>query len=274
VLSPDGAGTMNVKPSGVSATGHTTLKFAYSPGPGGMSDGTVTIDVPASWSPASLTPSEAGYVTADSGTVSVAGGDIQVSGLTLFGGSLRLQYGSRAGGGPGALVPAAAGPQTFTVQQQSSAGGTLTPLSASPDVTVYAPDGSGTFTTPTLTVTHGSAGNTITFTYTAAIGGISNGAVVLRVPGGWSVPSVNGAEAGYTTATAGTVAVSGRTLSVKGLSLAAGNTFSITYGSQALAGPGATAPATIGPQTWTVKDRSTSEGTLTPLVPQPVITIS
>jgi hypothetical protein len=274
VLSLDGAGTMNVKPSGASATGHTTLKFAYSPAPGGMWEGTVTIDVPASWSPASTNPTDPGYVTAGSGTVSVVGGDIQISGLTLFGGSLRLQYGSRAGGGPGALVPATPGPQTFAVQQRSSAGGTLTPLSASPDVTVYAPDGSGTFTTPTLTVTHSSTDNTITFTYTVEIGGISNGAVVLRVPGGWSVPSVNGADPGYTTATAGSVAVSGRTLSVKGLSLAAGNTFSITYGSQALAGPGATAPATTGPQTWTVKERSTSEGVLTPLVPQPVITIS
>ena len=48
-------------------------------------------------------------------------------------------------------------------------------------------------------------GRTITFTYTAATGGINNGSVTLVVPAGWSAPSTTGANAGYTTASSGTV---------------------------------------------------------------------
>ena len=46
-------------------------------------------------------------------------------------------------------------------------------------------------------------GRTITFTYTAATGGINNGSVTLVVPAGWSAPSTTGANAGYSTSSAG-----------------------------------------------------------------------
>ena len=52
-----------------------------------------------------------------------------------------------------------------------------------------AADGSGTLTTPTTNVSASQTGHTLTFTYTAATGGMLNGTVTLVVPGGWSAPS-------------------------------------------------------------------------------------
>ena len=70
-----------------------------------------------------------------------------------------------------------------------------------------AADGSGTLTTPTSSVVSQSTGNTITFTYTAATGGMRNGQVTIVVPTGWTAPSITGANAGYTTSSTGTVGV-------------------------------------------------------------------
>ena len=70
-------------------------------------------------------------------------------------------------------------------------------------------DGSGTLTTPTGSVNSAQTGRTITFTYTAATGGISNGSVTLVVPAGWNAPSTTGANAGYSTSSSGTLTVAG-----------------------------------------------------------------
>ena len=59
-------------------------------------------------------------------------------------------------------------------------------------LSVYAADGTGTLTlaTPT-TFAASSTANTLTFTYTAVTGGISNGAVSFAVPTGWSAPTTH-----------------------------------------------------------------------------------
>ena len=101
-------------------------------------------------------------------------------------------------------------------------------------------------------------GRTITFTYTAATGGINNGSVTLVVPAGWSAPSTTGANAGYTTASAGTVSVASQTITVSSLTLAGGATFTITYGDTSSGGPGATATSSTGAQTWQAQEKSTS----------------
>ena len=72
-----------------------------------------------------------------------------------------------------------------------------------------AANGTGTMTTKTTSVTYGSTGHVITFTYTAATGGVSDGGVHLTVPAGWSTPSTTGTSAGYTTASTGTVSIDG-----------------------------------------------------------------
>jgi hypothetical protein len=136
-----------------------------------------------------------------------------------------------------------------------------------------AANGTGTMTTKTTSVSFGSTGHTIIFTYTAATGGVSAGGVHLTVPNGWSAPSTTGTSAGYTTASTGAVSLDGQTIVVLGVSLAAGAKLTITYGSRASGGPGATATTSIGAATWTATEKSTSSGTETTLAKSPVITV-
>src|SRR5207248_8918660 len=129
-------------------------------------------------------------------------------------------YGDTSGGGAGATATSSTSAQTWQAKEKSISGGSLTNLGSSPSITVNAADGSGTLTTPTANVGNGSTGNTIVLTYTAAAGGLSNGSITLDVPTGWSAPSTAGANAGYTTASTGTVSVSGQTITVSSLTLA------------------------------------------------------
>ncbi len=137
-----------------------------------------------------------------------------------------------------------------------------------------AANGTGTLTTKTSSVTYGSTGHTITFTYTAASGGVSGGGVHVTVPSGWSPPSTTGTAAGYTTASTGTVSISGQTIIVLGVTLASGATLAINYGARGSKGPGATATQSVGPQTWTATEKSTTGGTETNLAKSPVITVT
>src|SRR6266545_2605786 len=114
-------------------------------------------------------------------------------------------------------------------------------------------DGSGTMASSVSNVSASQTGRTITFTYTAASGGMLNGSVTLAVPSGWSAPSTTGSAAGYSTASTGTLSVAGSTITVSSLTLAGGATMTITYGSTAGGGPGATATSSTGAQTWTAQ---------------------
>src|SRR5207245_11591349 len=91
-----------------------------------------------------------------------------------------------------------------------------------------APDGSGTLTSGTSSVLAATSGNTITFTYTAATGGTSNGAVTVDVPSGWTPPQTS-AGAGQVTSSTGRVSVSGPQATAGSITLAAGTTATITY---------------------------------------------
>src|SRR5947209_6417330 len=199
------SGTTNVS---AGQTGRT-ITFTYTAAAGGVSNGSVTLAVPSGWSAPSTTGSNAGYTTASSGTVTVSGQTITISSLTIGGGStFTVTYGSTASGGPGATATSSTGAQTWTTQEKSTANGSLTDIASQPSITVYAADGAGTMSSGTSTVAVGSTGNTITLTYTAAAGGVSNGTVTLVVPSGWSAPSTTGSNAGYTTASTGTVSAS------------------------------------------------------------------
>jgi len=128
---------------------------------------------------------------------------------------------------------------SFTVQTSSDL------VSVSPPTPVaigVAPNGSGTIVVSPTAVGVASTGNTLVFTYTAATGGVASGSLTVTVPSGWSVPSTSGLAPGYTTSTCGTVSVVGSTIQVTGVSLASGGVCTITYGSTAAGGPGATAP--------------------------------
>ena len=275
VYAADGSGSLTTPTTSVvaSQTGRT-LTFTYTVAAGGISNGSVTLVVPAGWSAPSTTGANAGDSTSSSGTLAAAGQTITVSSLTLAGGNtFTITYGSTAGGGPGATATSSTGAQTWQAQEKSTASGSLANLGASPSVTVYAADGSGTLTTPTTSVPFASTGNSLTFTYTAAAGGISNGSVTLVVPAGWNAPSTTGANGGYSTSSAGSLSVAGQTITVSSLTLAGGNTFTITYGSTAGGGPGATAPSTAGAQTWQAQEKSISTSSLANLASSPSVTV-
>src|SRR6185503_1820296 len=141
-----------------------------------------------------------------------------------------ITYGAKSSGGPGASAPAAAGPQSWQAQSRASAAGTLQPLASSPAVVVLSPDGSGTISPLPATVAKGSAGNTISFTYTAATGGMQNGSITLAVPGGWSAPSTTSTDPAFSTASTGSLTVSGSTITVAGINLNGADTMTSTYG--------------------------------------------
>ncbi len=165
-------------------------------------------------------------------------------------------------------VALAAGENTIRVAVTSQAGTTKTYT-----ITVQAaPDGSGTLSVPVSGVPAGSTGHTLAFTYTTA-GGMDDGALAIDVPEGWSPPSTSPGDPGYTTAGVGTVAVSGRTITVTGLTLAPGEAVTVTYGDKSGGGPGAAAPTAAGAQTWQARSRVTGDGTLVALSGPPVITV-
>ncbi|HEY8792950.1 MAG TPA: hypothetical protein VIL96_08715, partial [Gaiellaceae bacterium] len=231
-LAADGAGTLTTPTTNVSAsqTGNT-ITFTYTAAAGGMNNGSITLVVPAGWTAPSITANNAGYTTSSAGTLAVASQTITVSSLTLAGGAtMTITYGDKSSGGPGATATASTGAQTWQAQQKARSTGTLTNLGSSPSITVNAANGSGTLTTPTTNVSASQTGRTITFTYTAATGGINNGSVTLVVPAGWSAPSTTVGTAGYSTSTAGTLAAAAQTITVSSLTLAGGATFTITYG--------------------------------------------
>ena len=123
-------------------------------------------------------------------------------------------------------------------------------------------------------VVHASKNHTLVFTYTAGTGGISGGAIAVTVPSGWSGPSTSTSAAGYATASAGTVSIQSRTIVVSGLTLAANATVTITYGSKAHGGPGATATSSTGKQTWPASEHSLAGSALVALASSPAITVT
>ncbi|HYF81133.1 MAG TPA: hypothetical protein VD973_28805, partial [Symbiobacteriaceae bacterium] len=253
VYAPDGSGTLALPATNVSA-GQTglTLPFTYTAATGGLNNGTVTLTVPSGWTPPSTTATAAGYVTASTGTVTVTGQTIRVDGVTLnAGATMTITYSA-------ATASATPGTASFAGQSKATAGGTLTNLSAPASATVYAADGSGALTLPETNLSAGQGGRTLTFTYTAAAGGMKSGAVTLTVPAGWTPPSTTSTAPGYTTASAGTVTVTGQTIKVDGVTLAAGGTLTITYSA-------ATASTTPGAAAFTGQSKATAGGTLKPL---------
>src|SRR5215831_2126474 len=64
-------------------------------------------------------------------------------------------------------------------------------------------DGTGTMTVSPTYVINNSTGNFLTFTYTAAAGGLSAGDIDLTVPAGWTAPDANGFNPGGTNALCG-----------------------------------------------------------------------
>ena len=275
VYANDGSGTLTAGTANVSAsqTGNT-IAFTYTAAAGGLSGGTITLVVPAGWSAPSISAVAAGYTTSTAGTVAVAAQTITVSALTLAGGgTATITYGSKAGGGAGATATATTGVQTWQGQERSTAAGVLTNLASSPSITINAANGTGTLTVLPANVGNGSTGNTLTFTYTAAAGGMSNGNVTVTAPAGWSAPSTTTSASGYTTASTGVVSAAGQTITVSGVTLAGAATATIVYGSTSGGGSGATAGTTAGANAFQTQQRSTAGGVLANIGASPSVNV-
>ena len=279
--SPDGSGTMTVSPTSTPAGAPATLTFTYTATTGGTSNGKLSVTVPTGWTAPSATAGQPGYTTASTGAVSVSNRTITVAGVSLpSGGTATVVYGS-GGGSQAATSSTTIGSHAFAVAEQSTATGVMTPLSGSqPTVTTTASsDGAGTVTASPASVPGGSP-TTVTFTYTAASGGMAGGQLDLVVPAAWTAPSAVAGTAGYVTASAGVVSVSGRTVSVGGLTLATASTVTLSYGSGGGANS-AVSPQAFGTSAFTGATKSTAAGTLVALaapatvaVQQPTLAIA
>ncbi len=141
IAAPNGSGTISVSPTSVPiGSSGDTLVFTYTAAPGGLSSGELELTVPTGWSPPSVTPSAAGYVTSTCGVVSVGSSTIMVSDVTLAGGaSCTITYGSQAKGGPGAVAPSIPNAYPFTTLERSTASGVLTDLASSPALSTGTP---------------------------------------------------------------------------------------------------------------------------------------
>ncbi len=270
----NGSGTISASRSNVAASSTAnTITLTYTAAAGGMAGGSVSIDVPASWSAPSTAGAANGYTTSTTGTVAVVGQTVTVSGVTLAAAAtFDIVYGSTAGGGSGATASPTLGAVTWQAKQRSINVGTLVNLTSSPSITQNAPNGSGTASANVSAVTASSTGNTVTFSYTVATGGMSSGSISVDVPASWSAPSTTGTANGYTTSTAGAVSVAGQKITVSGITLSAAATFDVVYGSIAGGGSGATASSATGATTWPVAQRSVNVGTLVNLASSPSIT--
>ncbi len=134
---PGGAGTMTVTPGRVTATHRTTLRFSYTAAPTGLSpSGEVSVVVPAGWTSPSLSPGQAGYVSASDGQLSVSGQRITLTGVTLGSGQhVSITYAAATAPGPAGLA-------TFVTAEGPDGTAALAALRVSPAVTV-APVGGG-----------------------------------------------------------------------------------------------------------------------------------
>jgi alpha-tubulin suppressor-like RCC1 family protein len=128
----------------------------------------------------------------------------------------------------------------------------------------FAPDGSGTVSASPAVLASRTKLLGISFTYTAAAGGTHEGTLAITVPAGWTPPSINPGEPGFTSASAGRLSVDGRTIRVDGLSLATGRSLVVQYGH----GAGGIRPTASGATSWVVREQSSPGGALSPL-PKP-----
>ena len=269
VVAGDGAGSIQVSPP--SATPDTTgneLTFTYTAPDGGLDDGVLQVAVPSGWSPPQTgSAGTAGYVTSNCGSTNIADGStIEVSGVTLDSGdACTITYGS----GAGAAAPSAVGPTTFTTDEASTAGGTLTPLAVQPVVNV-SEDGTGSLGVAPSTASASSSGNTLTFTYQSAAA-VNAGELTIVVPFGWSPPSTTPSAPGYTTTTCdgATLTMVANVIEVTQLTLGSSSGCAVKYGDQSAGGPGATASSTPGPSSFVAQEMSSADGTLTDLASSP-----
>ena len=280
-LPPPEDGTLAATTTDIAnASTQKTIGLIYTAPAGGLDDGVLTIAVPPGWT-APVTSASIGCTVSTAGRLATSGQTITVSSLTLPPhGQLVVTYGAIAGGacvaGDGATASSTPGAPVWQGVIEASGKGPAS-LESSPSINVDASDGSGTLTIQPGVIAAGSAGTTLTFTYTAAGGGLNDGTATITLPAGWTAPVTTDAP-GCTASSVGTVTTSGQTIVVSGLTLAANTSAVISYGANSrgscTAGDGAVAPLIAGPSTFTGEEMSTVDGVLTPLATAPALSVN
>jgi hypothetical protein len=287
VTCPDGAGSMTVSPSTLTASSTGTLAFTYLAGSCGMeAGGMITLTVPDGWTPPTTASGQGGFTTSAGGGPPTISSPLTITvpvGTLGPDGAVSIDYDlARAPRDPGEYV--------FDAAEQSGTGGILTALAASPAVRVTVPSGPQggglvTVTSPPPSrpaVHRGSTGqmtvrpgrvaasgrSTLTFSYTAPDAGLSpSGTVTVQIPAGWTAPSLRPGQAGYASSSRGRLSVSGRLIIVAGTAMHSGQKLTITYAH-------ATAPSSAGVSTFVTSQRQDGTSGLDALTVSPAVTVA
>jgi hypothetical protein len=267
---PDGTGAVAVSPQQVTASKTSTLMFTYTAGScGTQAGGLVELTVPGAW---------AAPVAASGGNVTWTGsGTLSTSDSTIIAPAGDLAPGQTFTISYGPVQAPAAQAYAFGAQEQSAQGGTLTTLSGPPPTVTVTPatvvtppppppGGAGMITVSPARAAAGRA-STLRFTYTAADGGLpATGAVVVQVPMGWTAPSRTQGQAGYASSSEGMASVSGRRITVTGVTLLAGQQLIITY-------TAGIAPRLPGASTFVTSEQPDGTVPLAALAQSPSVTV-
>ena len=279
-LPPPDTGTLtSATVAAANGSSGNTIAFTFTAPAAGLRDGALLLAVPVGWSPP-ISWEGAGCTASSAGIVGTSGQTIRVSGLNLAAGAtVSLTYGATSAGscsaGDGAAASSAAGAPVWQGAVALAPGSSAADIPGSPAIDVDAPDGSGTLTLPATAVPPGSSANTVSFTYSAALGGLNGGTVSVTVPPGWSQPSLAGP--GCATASSGTVATSGAAIVVSGLTLGANKSLTITYGAtgggSCGAGDGASAPDADAARSFAGAEASSPGDSPSPLASSPEVAV-
>jgi len=281
-----GKGTVTFTPETVaSASSGNQLTFDFKAA-GTMNGGSVSMEVPATWSEPQLTQGIEGFVTASTpsggsvGAVSVSGLVVTVPIDTLGPDQIiRIIYGSGSGSS-GAVAQDNAGGATFVFKTKGSSGDDFASILKPATITVTnAPDGSGTVSVAPTAVTAGSV-QELLFTYKPA-GTINGGKVQITVPSNWTSPQ-GASGRGFTTAETdpgaalGTLTFAGKSVIVPIAALTVGQTVRIKYGSGG-GSNGVIVPPELGPVVFAAKSQGLTDqqgGQLIELISAPpVVTV-
>ncbi len=269
VRAPDGSGTMTVNKTNVSAGATSqTLTFTYTAATGGINAGALRLLAPVNWTAPVGGNTSISFSGTGTGTLGFAGQQINVTSLNMTAGeTMTVTYGT----GGGVTVPAVGTGAAWTTSENSSPSpGVLVAIGASPTVNVRAADGSGTMTVNKTDVSAGATSQTLSFTYTAASGGIQGGAAQLAAPVNWTAPVGGNTTIAFSGTGTGTLGFAGQQINVTSLNMTAGETMTVTYGT----GGGVTVPAVGTGATWTTSENSSpNPGTLVAIGTSPTVNV-
>jgi len=168
----EGEGTATIDPTAVIAgDAGKTMTITYAAGTTTWSNGRLEVTVPTGWSTPSQTQGAPGYVTVDTGSLSVFSQTIRVDGINVN--TVTIIYGNTIGDGPGATAQTTAGVATFAVASDPEGTNPTLLTLGSPSVTVKPAAPSRLEVTGSATMDAGTT-NALTITAKDQYGNVCN----------------------------------------------------------------------------------------------------